>query len=70
MICLFLVLTIFIQTSFACPNDTISSFNDKTLCYSFQAYETNFMAAESICQSGGGHLTSIHDMFENVFLDG
>uniref|UniRef100_A0A914Y212 C-type lectin domain-containing protein n=1 Tax=Panagrolaimus superbus TaxID=310955 RepID=A0A914Y212_9BILA len=28
----------------------------------------NFMAAEGICEGFGGHLTSIHSIFENVFL--
>uniref|UniRef100_A0A914QGK5 C-type lectin domain-containing protein n=1 Tax=Panagrolaimus davidi TaxID=227884 RepID=A0A914QGK5_9BILA len=67
-------LTLFIFFTFvpllikACPNGSIPFFTDPTLCFSFQTEKTNFIGAEEICIGLGGHLASVHSMYENVFV--
>jgi hypothetical protein len=66
---LLLMLGFFAIASASCPDGSISSYIDKSLCYSFQAKAMNFMAAEGICEGIGGKLASIHNAFENSFVN-
>jgi hypothetical protein len=61
----------FFETVFtACPNGSIASFSDPTKCFYFESQKLNWIAAEESCKNLGGHLASIHDMLDNVFLSG
>uniref|UniRef100_A0A914PK57 C-type lectin domain-containing protein n=1 Tax=Panagrolaimus davidi TaxID=227884 RepID=A0A914PK57_9BILA len=67
MLFLFLLL-IFIVPIKACPNQSIPSYRNSSICYYLINTKTDFIDAEGICIGFGGHLTSVHDMFENLFL--
>uniref|UniRef100_A0A914YC54 C-type lectin domain-containing protein n=1 Tax=Panagrolaimus superbus TaxID=310955 RepID=A0A914YC54_9BILA len=52
-----------------CPKGTVASISDNTTCYLFQSQKQKFLAAEKLCTQHGGHLTSIHNAFESVFIN-
>ena len=52
-----------------CPNGTISSFSNPNNCYHIEITEKSFIVAESFCRDQfGGHLASVHNAFDNMFL--
>uniref|UniRef100_A0A914YV89 C-type lectin domain-containing protein n=1 Tax=Panagrolaimus superbus TaxID=310955 RepID=A0A914YV89_9BILA len=51
--------------SSACPTGAIKWQNN---CFLFQTATSPFIVAEKTCNDLGGHLTSIHDEFENNFI--
>ena len=53
-----------------CPDGTVSSFSDKTLCYLFQTKPNYFLTAEKSCNNEGGHLVTINEVMDNVYLAG
>ncbi|TKR83295.1 hypothetical protein L596_016915 [Steinernema carpocapsae] len=51
-----------------CPAGSFSSFNgDK--CFHVVELEATFRKAESICVNFGGHLASIHNKYDNTFVE-
>uniref|UniRef100_A0A914YIS4 C-type lectin domain-containing protein n=1 Tax=Panagrolaimus superbus TaxID=310955 RepID=A0A914YIS4_9BILA len=69
-----LLLFLFFQTIFGlifakCPDGTIPSMSDKSLCFLFVPKKLSFFIAENYCnQQNGGHLVSIHDAFDNALI--
>uniref|UniRef100_A0A914Y5Q3 C-type lectin domain-containing protein n=1 Tax=Panagrolaimus superbus TaxID=310955 RepID=A0A914Y5Q3_9BILA len=64
----FLLLT-FIQICFSsCPTGTNASFTNPNNCYLFVSKKLEFITAEGYCRENGGHLTSISNAFDNMFL--
>uniref|UniRef100_A0AC34FWZ6 C-type lectin domain-containing protein n=1 Tax=Panagrolaimus sp. ES5 TaxID=591445 RepID=A0AC34FWZ6_9BILA len=65
----FLILYIFfVFGNTKCPEGTSQSLSDNTTCFSFVWKKQPFVIAEEICIQNGGHLTSIHDGFDNVLI--
>lgn len=52
-----------------CPDGSILSF-DKTFCYYFISKPMDFVNSEGYCMNIGGHLVSIHNVFDNIDLFG
>uniref|UniRef100_A0AC35FCQ4 C-type lectin domain-containing protein n=1 Tax=Panagrolaimus sp. PS1159 TaxID=55785 RepID=A0AC35FCQ4_9BILA len=46
----------------------IASFSNPNNCYLFVSNRSEFITAEGFCQQQGGHLTSIANAFDNMFL--
>uniref|UniRef100_A0A914QKX6 C-type lectin domain-containing protein n=1 Tax=Panagrolaimus davidi TaxID=227884 RepID=A0A914QKX6_9BILA len=46
----------------------IASFSNPNNCYLFVQNRSEFITAEGFCQQQGGHLTSIANAFDNMFL--
>lgn len=68
---IFLLLQCFVVLTFAsCPNGTIVSLTDPTVCYLFQTQKLAYLNAEQVCTVMKGHLASVHSMFDNVFIAG
>ena len=51
-----------------CPPETVASYLNPNVCYLFSSTLTPFIIAEGTCRQNGGHLTSIHSAFDNMFL--
>ena len=52
-----------------CPDGTLPSLINPTLCYKFISEAAVFTESEAACQQGyGGHLASVTDGFTNTFL--
>jgi hypothetical protein len=59
----------FFQLCFCqCPNGTESSFTNPNNCYIFVANKSEFINAEGYCRQQGGHLASVTNAFDNMFL--
>lgn len=68
---IFLLEIIFLTfTSSTCPPGTIESLTNKTICYLFSSEKEKFMKAEENCVQHGGHLASVHSIFDNSFISG
>jgi GH43 family beta-xylosidase len=74
----FLILTLFFFYGFfgvvlsanatnVCPLGSINGYSNGT-CWMINTNPMNFIEAERFCQQNGGHLTSIHDAFNNLYL--
>ena len=50
-----------------CPTGTIQSLSGNT-CWLLVSNALDFITAEKYCQNNGGHLTSIHNGFDNAQL--
>uniref|UniRef100_A0A914PR04 C-type lectin domain-containing protein n=1 Tax=Panagrolaimus davidi TaxID=227884 RepID=A0A914PR04_9BILA len=51
-----------------CLNGTNPTFTNPSWCYFLQANPNYYLEAEQECRNHKGHLTSIHDIFDNMFL--
>ena len=52
-----------------CPDGTVPGFTNGT-CWLLNKNPLNFIEAEEYCQSNKGHLASIHNAFDNLYLAG
>jgi len=53
-----------------CPEGAIASFTDNTICYAFHSKLCYFLTAEKSCMEQDGHLVTINEMMDNVYLAG
>lgn len=50
-----------------CPAGTIASFSGDT-CLLLVGTSLDFITADKYCQNNGGHLSSIHNGFDNLYI--
>ncbi|KAE9547534.1 hypothetical protein FO519_009252, partial [Halicephalobus sp. NKZ332] len=55
------------QAQGSCPQGSIPSFN-KDVCWFLVGSPLDFIDSEQYCRGLGGHLASIHNAFDNVYL--
>uniref|UniRef100_A0A914YBK7 C-type lectin domain-containing protein n=1 Tax=Panagrolaimus superbus TaxID=310955 RepID=A0A914YBK7_9BILA len=63
-----LFFTLFKLVFCLCPAGTIASFSNPSNCYLFVTNQSAFITAEGFCRQKSGHLTSISNAFDNMFL--
>uniref|UniRef100_A0A914XXC5 C-type lectin domain-containing protein n=1 Tax=Panagrolaimus superbus TaxID=310955 RepID=A0A914XXC5_9BILA len=64
----FIFLQSYVLTADICPDGSVPYYTNSSLCFSFHSEMKNFIDAEGICLGLNGHLASVHDMFENLFI--
>uniref|UniRef100_A0AC34F631 C-type lectin domain-containing protein n=1 Tax=Panagrolaimus sp. ES5 TaxID=591445 RepID=A0AC34F631_9BILA len=54
----------------SCPKGYIASFSNPPKCFHLELQRQNWIVASETCKGIGGSLTAIHDMYDNVFING